>query len=217
MARTELVVILDRSGSMASAASDHIGGLKTFVRDQQNLTEEAYLTFIQFDSVNPCEVVFDHVPIAQVDLKKIELVPRGATPLLDALGRGVAFADKYMSGDRIVIFMVVTDGEENSSIEWTKERIKRLIADKESIGWKFLYLGANVDAFVEATRIGISVQTAANYSNTRIGIQSMYAGTSRNVREVRTASAANVPYSDALQSLTYTDEQRAGMADEANR
>lgn len=207
---TEIVVLLDRSGSMQEARADHEGGLNSFVRDQKNLGGDVRFTLIQFDSQNACEVVYDGLPIEQVG--SCTLLPRGGTPLLDALGRGVAHVaarlDPLSRRPDQTIVMVITDGEENSSHEFTKDRIKKLVEEREKKnGWKFLFLGANIDAFAEGGGLGMGAATTANFANNRHGTQSMYGSLSSNVRSARMAASAGAGAA-SYDSLTFTPEQR---------
>ncbi len=110
---TEIVVLLDRSGSMQHGKDDHEGGLMSFVEDQQQLEGNVRFTLIQFDNVEPCEIVYDGVPIADVD--QIKLIPRGGTPLLDAVGLTIAHVAERLADtkpDQVVV-MIITDGQEN--------------------------------------------------------------------------------------------------------
>ena len=206
----DIVVILDRSGSMEDARSDHEGGLRSFVTDQRDLEDEARFTLIQFDHVNPCEILFDRVPIEDVDTSKIVLIPRGGTPLLDAVGRAVAHVRAQVPDDGNVVVMVITDGHENSSREWTKDRVKALVTELEQKNWSFLFLGANVDAFAEAGKMGIPMAAAMGYAN--VGgagtVNAMYAATSDNLGGTRSSLRSGQPMRVASASLSYTIGQR---------
>lgn len=120
-------------------------------------------TLIQFDTANPCEVVYDRVRLD--DVGPITLTPRGGTPLLDAMGRALDHLTKYNPEE--VIVMVITDGEENESREWTCDRIKARVTELEAKDWKFLFLGANIDAFAEAGGLGIGVGTTVAFAQGR--------------------------------------------------
>jgi uncharacterized protein YegL len=217
----EIVVILDRSGSMMSGRSDHEGGLKSFVEDQKKLGGDVRFTLVQFDHVDPCEVIYDGVPIENVD--KIELLPRGGTPLLDAIGRAVAHVDARIGSktpDQVLV-MIITDGEENESHEWTREKVKALIAEKEKKSWKFLYLGADVDAFHEARSLGININAAMAVNKlSSLGpcgpkgaagpIGMSYAAVSCNTTKARNLKrgCAAVSKADLDACYSYTEEQR---------
>lgn len=148
--------MLDRSGSMDSCRDDTIGGFNAFVQDQKTLG--GTLTLIQFDHMYT--QVYDKIPIDEVAaMTRDTFVPRGATALLDAIGKMI----KQVSETRKPIVAILTDGLENSSHEFTKSHIKDLIQQKTKEGWVFLYIGANQDAFSEAGSIGIAPGCSMNY------------------------------------------------------
>ena len=208
----EIIVVLDRSGSMQTAKADHEGGLKSFVEDQKKAAGKAKFTLIQFDSANPCEVIYDGVPIEKVD--HIELIPRGGTPLLDAVGLSIAHCEKRIGTDHKgqVIYMIVTDGEENSSREWTKDKVKARIEELEKIDRKFLFLGANIDAFMEAGEMGIKVGSTANFNNNAVGTQSMYSMTSGKLAGSRSMRAGGQSVNCSNASLDYSDDEKLALA-----
>lgn len=205
----DILVILDRSGSMQDAKSDHEGGLRSFVEDQRTLAGEVRFTLVQFDTTDPCEIVYDRVPLDLVN--GITLVPRGGTPLLDAVGQALAHLQKQQLVEpaRQTIVMVVTDGEENASTEWTKARVKALVDDMEKAGAKILYLGANVDAFAEAGTLGVGVAHALNYAPTSASIGAAYAVTSNKVFNARNLMRGGATGQSISASLNYTDDERA--------
>lgn len=216
--RSEIVVVLDRSGSMQEARKDHEGGLNSFVADQRGLAGEVTFTLIQFDTQNPCEVVYDGVPIA--DVGPCELVPRGGTPLLDAVGRAVAHVAKRIDArspkpDQVLV-MIITDGEENESREWTKAKVAALVKEREAThGWKFLFLGANVDAFAEAGSLGVAAWSTSSFVNNRRGVAAMYHATTANTLSARQAVQSGLTGQAVNASYNYSDTQRSAMADDA--
>lgn len=164
---TDLVVLLDRSGSMESIRTDMEGGFKAFLEEQKTLPGQAVLSLSQFDNVY--ESVYVERPIAKAPPLRIR--PRNSTALLDAMGRlivetGVRLAAKP-EADRPsqVIFMIVTDGLENASVEYTREKVMAMVRHQEAkYSWRFLYLGANQDAIAVAAELGISAGSALTYS-----------------------------------------------------
>ena len=212
---TDILVILDRSGSMSGAKADHEGGLRAFVDDQQ-ADGDALFTLVQFDSHDPCEIVYDRVPIA--DVGKIELVPRGGTPLYDAMGRAIIYLRARQSErpSDVTIVLVVTDGENNEWREHNKDSIRKLIAEVEPKGWKVLYLGANIDAFAEAQKVGVQQDFTMNYATSH-GTRAAYSATSSNVMRARNVAAQALASSggggvgiggDWAGHLAYTSGQR---------
>jgi Mg-chelatase subunit ChlD len=214
---SEVVVILDRSGSMQSAKSDHEGGLKSFVNDQKQIAGDVRFTLVKFDTQNPCEIVYDGTPMS--DVGEITLDPRGGTPLLDAIGLAVSHVENRLSKmnrrpDQVLV-MIVTDGYDNASHEWTRDRIKSRIAELEKREWKFLYLGANVDAFAEASSMGISLDSSLGYNaNSSQAIRGTYHATSskmsaarQHINEVKTCGGMLCD-ADVKAAYSYTDEDR---------
>jgi hypothetical protein len=185
---TDLIVVLDRSGSMEDRKADHEGGLRSFVRDQRGLAGEVRLTFVRFDSHEPFEVVYDRTPLAEVVDERLLLLPRGGTPLLEAVSRTLAHVAERLLGEppHPVIVMVVTDGHENSSgPEYTKSRVKAQVTAQEAAGWTVLYLGANVDEFAEAASLGIGSSHALGYAATKVGTGASYVTLSANTSHAR--------------------------------
>lgn len=195
---TEIVVLLDRSGSMGSAKRDIIGGFNRFVAEQRKLPGEARLTLVQFDSQGPHEVVHDRVPLARVpDLTDATYVPRGMTPLLDAMGWTIDHAGQALAAlpeaerPATVVFVVATDGEENASREYSKAALRdKVVMQQDTYSWKFLYLGANQDAFAEAHKYGITVDLAAgnvcSYASTAVYGMRAFADASKTTAHYRT-------------------------------
>lgn len=203
----DILVVLDRSGSMQDAADDHEGGLRSFVKDQQAAGEDAYFTLIQFDTANPCEVVYDRTPIRDVRLEDIRLIPRGGTPLLDAIGKAVAHLEEKQAKQKsdATVMMVITDGEENSSTECTLSQVKNRLSKAEKNGWKVLYLGANVDAFGESSKLGLLASAAANFKNVPGGTNNLYRVTSAKLGATRSAGLTGQSFAS---SMSYTVQEQ---------
>ena len=207
---TDITMLLDRTGSMGVVAADTIKGFNTFLAIQQRSHQgECVFTLVQFDDVDPQEVVHDARPIATVPPLTAEtFVPRGNTPLLDALGKAVVRTGerlKAMAPDRRpgkVIFVIVTDGQENASHEYTRTRILDMIThQRDTYRWEFVYLGANQDAIKEAATYGIPAAGTATYAHTTSGTRAAFAAMSSNVMRQR-SGATN----------TLTKEEREAMA-----
>lgn len=219
---THILVVLDRSGSMADARSDHEGGLKSFIDSQKDAEGDARLTVVQFDSVNPCEIVCDNVSIEKAPA--IPLIPRGGTPLLDAIGKSLAHFGASVPDldDHPAIVMIITDGQENESREWTRARVKTRIEELTKKGWTFLFLGANVDAFAEASQLGIAQDFATGYLNRRRQVQAVYASAGGNLSRARSASLASrrmgrPPAPAAAAAMKFSPKQRASMTIESDK
>lgn len=192
---TELVYILDASGSMSSLADDTIGGFNSMINKQKEEPGEARITTIVFDSTH--KTIHDHVNVKNIEpLTRNEYCPNGMTALLDALGYTI-----NSIGERLhntpeeerpgsVIFTITTDGYENSSREFTKDTIKKMIEhQQEKYNWKFLFIGANMDAVTEASTYGIDSSYAMNFSATDEGICSVYAAAADVASYAREATA----------------------------
>jgi uncharacterized protein YegL len=173
---TELVAILDRSGSMSWLVQDTIGGYNTFIEKQKQVPGEAVLTTVLFD--DKYEILHNGVNIKEVSpITGKEYFPRGNTALLDAVGKTVnTIGEKLSKMDEAerpgkVMFLIITDGEENSSSEFTQAQVKELVERQQNIyKWEFLFFGANIDSFAAAGGIGISQARTTNYSATGKGV-----------------------------------------------
>lgn len=176
---TELVFILDRSGSMNGLEDDTIGGFNGMLAKQKAEGEKVNVTTVLFD--DEVEVIHDRFPIDIIEpLTDKEYFVRGCTALLDAVGEAIKkienvqkhLPETHKAGK--VIFVITTDGLENSSVEYTYNDIKRMIEAKKECGWEFLFLGANIDAGKEAEKMGIARERAVTYENDHRGVALNY-------------------------------------------
>ena len=213
----DILVILDRSGSMQARRADHEGGLRSFVRDQAEAGDDAWFTLVLFDDVNPCEVVIDRQPIDRVRDTDLHLIPRGATPLLDAIGKAVANLEERQRTEpsEHTLVMIVTDGQENASKEWSRARVKQLLTDKEAAGWTLLYLGANVDAFTEGGAIGVAAAVTANYAATAGAVAAAYTSVSSNYARARPLVRAKASSGAVRRAMAFNSSQRRAMTPSA--
>ena len=176
---TELVFILDRSGSMGGLESDTIGGFNGMLGKQKKEEGEANVTTVLFDDV--IEIVHDRFPISVVKpLTDDDYFVRGSTALLDAVGSTVKKMENIQKrlpeGMRAenIIFVITTDGQENASQEYSASMVKKMIETNQEKGWQFLFLGANMDAVEEADKIGIRKTHAVSYRTTSKGVRLNY-------------------------------------------
>lgn len=184
--RTEIIMVLDRSGSMSSCADDVVGGFNSFIEEQKQGEGEAYVTLAQFDT--QYEMVYEAVPVTEV--KPLEFHPRGSTALLDAVGRTVGATkerlQKQRPGADVVIFVVITDGQENASREYQKAQVTAMTKEcEDQLGWKFVYLGANQDAFAEAGSMGIGARGIMSYDSSGEGTRCMFTSLSKGTSSYR--------------------------------
>ena len=192
---TELVFILDRSGSMAGLEKDTIGGFNSMLEKQRKEPGDAVVSTVLFD--NQAEVIHDRVALADVpDLTDREYYVRGCTALLDAVGGAIHHignVHKYARREDVpekTLFIITTDGMENASRRYTYDKVRRMIEhEKEKYGWEFLFLGANIDAAAEAKRFGIDESMAANYHCDEEGTALNYEVISEAITSVRTCAA----------------------------
>ena len=211
---THIAVLLDRSGSMGDIKDDAIGGFNCFLKEQKAAGANATLTLVQFDTEST-DVVHESMPILEVpDLNHQTFQPRGGTPLLDALGQTIDSTGRALAAipeanrPNKVVFVVITDGQENSSHQHTKASVKERIDHQSShYNWQFVFLGANQDAFDEAGAVGIAMGNAANFSPARM--QVAFAATAANVASYRRSGNAA--------KLAYSDDQRAEMLEESDK
>lgn len=191
---TEIVYILDRSGSMGGLESDTIGGFNSMIEKQKKTGEKAYVSTVLFDDV--CEVLHDRVPIDEIaKITEEEYYVRGCTALLDAVGGAIHHIGnihKYAREEdrpEKTIFVITTDGLENASSRYSYDRIRKMVKrQQEKYGWEFIFIGANIDSYVEAQRFGIRKERTVNYVHDKLGTATVYEGVSRAVCSVMRAS-----------------------------
>jgi len=212
---TELVFILDRSGSMNGLESDTIGGFNGMIAKQKAEREQVNVTTLLFD--DEIEVIHDRFPIAIIEpLTEKDYFVRGCTALLDAVGEAIKktenvqnhLPETHKAGK--IIFIITTDGLENSSVEYSHKDIKRMIEAKRECGWEFLFLGANIDAGKEAEKIGITKERAVTYENDSRGVSINYETLGRAVRKAAKSRNCVVELDDnwADDIVAYHEEKR---------
>lgn len=191
---TEIVFILDRSGSMSGLEADTIGGFNSMIEKQKREAGEALISTVLFDNLS--EVIHDRVPIGCVEpMTDREYYVRGCTALLDAIGGAIHHIGnihKYAREEDVpehTLFVITTDGMENASRRYDSETVKKMIErQKAKYGWEFLFLGANIDAVETASRFGIGADRAVNYHSDHQGTQLNYEVLSAAVSTVRSSA-----------------------------
>lgn len=163
---TDITMVIDRSGSMESIRADAEGGINTFIDSQKKESGEALFTLVQFDT----EYEFVHRGVAIGEVSRYSLVPRGATALLDAVGRAINETGSRLAAmpeherPGLVVLVIVTDGQENSSKEFNRDKIRQMIEHQQSVyRWQFTFLAANQDAFAEGATLGIAPAGIADF------------------------------------------------------
>lgn len=184
--KTEILVITDRSGSMAPIAPDVIGGYNQFLKEQREVPGEARVTFTQFD--HEYAIVYQAKVLADApNLDAGTYMPRGSTALNDAMGRTLNEQGARIASEKwadLVVVCVITDGGENASREYTGPKVAEMVKHAEANGWKFVYLAAGQAAMATAANLGIAAQ---GFAASAAGTAGAYAATSSTLRSLRTA------------------------------
>jgi hypothetical protein len=208
-AHTEIIMLLDRSGSMSSIADDMVGGFNAFMDEQRSINPNATVSLYQFD--DGFEQVYVDKPLAEVS--PLHLVPRGRTALLDAIARSVAETRARIEAKAAskrpgtVVFGIITDGLENSSKEVTHAAVKKLVERQEEVDeWTFMYLGANQDAIEVGRGLGIARDRSMTYSPENA--DAAMRGMSASVSALRTARDEGLSIDAVRSAAAYTEESR---------
>ncbi|MCA1321012.1 VWA domain-containing protein [Bacillus tianshenii] len=187
---TEIIFLLDRSGSMSGLEQDTIGGFNTFIQKLCEHEGDTLLTTVLFDS--QYEILWNGVDAKSVTLTDNDYFVRGTTALLDAVGKTILDVGHRLANTeedqrpKNVIFVITTDGEENSSREFTYAKVRDLIHhQQEKYSWEFIFMGANIDSEREAGNLGISKEMAYNFEATETGMAVMYDAVCEMVSEKR--------------------------------
>ena len=212
---TELVFILDRSGSMSGLESDTVGGFNSMIEKQKKHDGECYVSTVLFD--NESEVLHDRVKLSDIPkMTDKDYTVRGCTALIDAIGGAIHHIGnihKYARNEDVpehTMVVITTDGQENASHRYTSEQVKNMIErQKEKYGWEFLFIGANIDAVETAARYGISRDRAVNYNADGEGTHILYESVAKAVCNVRASTPLSENWSDEINA----DYQRRGNKD----
>ncbi len=194
---TELIILLDRSGSMKRIKEDMEGGVDTFIEEQKKGPGDCRVSQYQFD--NDFEVVYENKDIKEVP--KCELIPRGGTALRDALGKVIGLVGQRLAHTpeeqrpNKVIVLTITDGQENASKEWSPSALHASITEqREKYKWEFAMLGANIDSFTVARSYGIDPKAAQNYEVSASGVRGMATNMSKAVLRSRGTSGQSISF-----------------------
>lgn len=187
---TELVFILDRSGSMAGLESDTIGGFNSLVEKQRKQNGECFVSTVLFDNVS--EVLHDRVSLADIPkMTENDYTVRGCTALIDAIGgaiKHISNIHKYARPEDVpehTMFVIMTDGMENASRKFSSDEVKKIIEQKKECGWEFLFIGANIDSVETARHFGINEDRAVNYHADSEGTGVVFEAVAETVSSVR--------------------------------
>jgi len=206
---THMAVVLDKSGSMSSVLNDTIGGFNQFLKNQKEVKGEATITLVQFsDNYN---ILMDMAPLADAeDLTIKNYVPEGYTALLDAIGRTINRVEGQIDDKpkkqrpEKVVFVIITDGEENRSKEFNREQIMKMIdSHRTEKKWEFVFIGANQDSIKAGGSIGVRAGSTLDYMSNSQGINTMYCTLTKGMTSYRSKSAK-----DLDKSLGFFDDKK---------
>lgn len=186
--KTELIVITDRSGSMQSIRDDCIGGFEKFIEDQKKVKGECRVTALHFDTA--VDYHYTALPLSAVHTLQLE--PRGSTALYDAVGRALNEQGKRIADEKwadLVIVMVITDGAENASCEYTHDQVQGMVKHAESKGWKFIFLATGIEARKSMAGISGAQTISKSFSKNSVGTQSAYYSASVDTVQLRSGLA----------------------------
>lgn len=200
---TEIVFILDRSGSMGGLEEDTIGGFNSMIKKQKKEDGKCYVTTVLFDS--EVETIHDRVDLEKIgEMTDKDYFVRGSTALLDAIGKTVKHIGnihKYAREEDVpahTIFVITTDGMENSSREYSSDKVKKMIEKKKEKGWEFIFLGANIDAVETARSFGIAKENAVNYHSDAKGTALNYECVGMAIQSVRRKGKMDCAWREAI-------------------
>ncbi len=200
---TELVFILDRSGSMSGLEDDTIGGFNSFVEKQKREKGECLVSTVLFN--NRSNVIHDRVSLDKIEkMTRKEYFASGSTALIDAMGDAIhhiSNVHRYIREEDVpesTIFVIITDGKENDSHRYSSDEVKKMVSEKKEKGWEFLFLGANIDAVETAKHYGIDEDKAVDYCCDEEGIKTNFSVLSQAVSGFRACKKISESWSDEI-------------------
>ena len=201
--KTDVIFILDASGSMHGMEKDTIGGYNSFLEKQKREEGDCFISTYLFNSTY--RKLVSNTDIKNVgEMTENDYQTRGCTALLDTLGEAMKNEESFLveiKDDRNVIFVIITDGLENASRKYNLSQIKEMVEDCQRKGWNFIFLGANMDAFNVASNIGINKKFAANYVNTSNGVSENFIAVDKAVNMFRACGTINDDWKQGVDDL----------------
>lgn len=217
--RTHICMILDRTGSMESIKQDTIGGFNSYIAAQKSLPTPATFTLVQFDSQDPFEVIHKFTDIQMVgDLTAQTYMPRASTPLYDAVGRGINDLKAGLGGlpealrPKKIVVVIVTDGQENASREFTGAQVRKMIADAKEAGWQFVFLSADESAISDSSSLNIDASNAAFFRKNKMGSNEMWERVSNRSMAYRSSGVHSMRMDAAGDDALIAKQLRAEYA-----
>jgi len=215
--RTHISMVIDRSGSMESIRGDTIEGLNTFLDEQRKTPDNTRITYVQFD--DQYEVVYDNVEVQFIPrITRETFVPRNMTALLDAIGKTInrtasfiAALPEYERPNKI-IFVIVTDGHENASRNFTRDAVHELVTAKQKEDWQFVFLAANQDAIATGSSYGIRGTSNMTYTAGKTGVKNVFAAISLKAADYSAGNISNIDFDARERYLSTGDSQSAQEA-----
>jgi hypothetical protein len=204
---TQIVMVLDRSGSMDTISKATVEGINSFIKEQKAAEGTAYMTLVQFD--NEYQIDYKEKPLNEVEdlINGKTFIPRATTALYDAIGRTI----NEINTTDDVIFVIVTDGAENASKEFTRENVFEKIEAKKKDGWNFLFLAANQDAMKTGGALGIAANNSMTFNANDASVGTMYMNFSSKVSDYRSAKLYSVNSNAVADSLSFNEEDRKNI------
>lgn len=200
---TELVFILDRSGSMSGLESDTIGGFNSFIEKQKEVDGECLVSTVLFNQVS--KVIYDRVSLKEIrKMTGDDYLPSGTTALIDAMGDAIHHirnVHKYIREEDVpekTVFVIITDGLENASTRYSSDDVKKMVSQQKEKGWEFLFLGANIDAVETAKHYGIEEDRAVRFHSDAKGHRKNYEVLSDAIRECRVSGGIAAEWSAGI-------------------
>lgn len=209
--KAEILMIIDQSGSMYSLTNDTIGGFNSMIQKFKDKKLTGRVSTIFFN--DKITTIHDRQDLDSVkDITSKEYVPSGTTSLLDAVGVSVTklsqYPDLQEAKDTQVIVVIITDGQENSSKEYSKANVKKVIEDRQNAGWHFVFLGANIDAASEASSMGIKRENAVKYQNSSAGVRANYEAVADFAEAAVAAPMGEAPSEDWKEKVVKDENQK---------
>ena len=201
---TELVFIMDRSGSMSGLEKDCVGGFNSMIKKQKKEDGECLVSTVLFN--NSDTILHDRVSLKNIkQMKEDDYVPSGCTALIDALGNSIKHISdvhRYIRKEDVpehTIFVITTDGLENASKKYSSEEVKKMVEQKKEEGWEFIFLAANIDAVETAKRYGIEEDRAVNYVCDEVGTRKNYNALDKAIRSFRKCGVMDSDWAAEIQ------------------